>query len=52
LFDTAYEKHVEKNGQPESHEKAKELFAGFAGYEADKCVLPFILSWAEAYMRY
>lgn len=32
-----YEKHQEQNGQPPSHEFAKELMAGIAGAE----VLPF-----------
>ncbi|KKK15241.1 hypothetical protein P175DRAFT_0512720 [Aspergillus ochraceoroseus IBT 24754] len=32
----AYENHVAKNGQPPSHEKAKELLAGFAGAFIDR----------------
>ncbi|KAF4632882.1 hypothetical protein G7Y89_g5248 [Cudoniella acicularis] len=32
----AYEQHVEKNGQPASHDKAKEIFAGFAGAFVDR----------------
>ncbi|KAF8877936.1 hypothetical protein CPB84DRAFT_1794542 [Gymnopilus junonius] len=32
----AYEKHVADNGQPESHAKAKELLAGFAGAFIDR----------------
>jgi len=32
----AYEKHKEKNGQPVSHAKAKEIAAGFAGGYIDK----------------
>jgi len=31
-----YEKHKEKNGQPVSHAKAKEIAAGFAGAFIDK----------------
>ncbi|KAI0320815.1 hypothetical protein OF83DRAFT_1274953 [Amylostereum chailletii] len=34
----AYEKHVSANGQPESHSKAKELAAGFAGAFIDRIV--------------
>ncbi|KAI5893260.1 uncharacterized protein SCHCODRAFT_02621271 [Schizophyllum commune H4-8] len=34
----AYEKHVEANGQPPSHDKAKELFAGLAGAFVDRIV--------------
>ncbi|CAG8159288.1 unnamed protein product [Penicillium salamii] len=32
----AYEDHVARNGQPESHAKAKELLAGFAGAFIDR----------------
>ncbi|KIM26883.1 hypothetical protein M408DRAFT_9533 [Serendipita vermifera MAFF 305830] len=32
----AYENHVAANGQPPSHEKAKELLAGFAGAFIDR----------------
>ncbi|KUL83239.1 hypothetical protein ZTR_10481 [Talaromyces verruculosus] len=32
----AYEKHCEENGQPESHEKAKEIMAAFAGAFIDR----------------
>ncbi|KAG8689965.1 hypothetical protein FRC08_010726 [Ceratobasidium sp. 394] len=32
----AYENHVAENGQPESHEKAKEILAGFAGAFVDR----------------
>ncbi|KAI8820398.1 uncharacterized protein EV422DRAFT_68723 [Fimicolochytrium jonesii] len=32
----AYEKHVAQNGAPPSHEKMKELLAGFAAAEVDK----------------
>ncbi|KAG8882639.1 hypothetical protein FRB97_007985 [Tulasnella sp. 331] len=32
----AYENHVAENGQPPSHEKAKELLAGFAGAFVDR----------------
>ncbi|KAI0832431.1 hypothetical protein BC628DRAFT_1346607 [Trametes gibbosa] len=34
----AYEKHCEREGKPESHEKAKEIFAGFAGAFVDRIV--------------
>ncbi|KAG8956860.1 hypothetical protein FRC04_000338 [Tulasnella sp. 424] len=34
----AWEKHQEKNGKPPSHEKAKEIFAGFAGAFVDRIV--------------
>jgi len=32
----AYENHVAKNGKPDSHAKAKEIAAGFAGAIIDK----------------
>ncbi|KAL4780082.1 hypothetical protein BJX76DRAFT_339198, partial [Aspergillus varians] len=32
----AYENHVAKNGKPPSHEKAKEILAGFAGAFIDR----------------
>jgi hypothetical protein len=34
----AYENHCAKNGKPPSHEKAKELFAGFSGVAVDRLV--------------
>ncbi|EXJ79197.1 hypothetical protein A1O3_08698 [Capronia epimyces CBS 606.96] len=34
----AYENHVAQNGQPESHAKAKEILAGFAGAFVDRLV--------------
>ncbi|KAL0572120.1 hypothetical protein V5O48_009847 [Marasmius crinis-equi] len=34
----AYENHCEKNGQPDSHSKAKEIMAGFAGAFIDRMV--------------
>ncbi|KAF8625732.1 hypothetical protein AX15_005215 [Amanita polypyramis BW_CC] len=34
----AYEDHVAKNGQPDSHAKAKEIFAGVAGGFIDRIV--------------
>jgi methanogenic corrinoid protein MtbC1 len=42
-----YEKHVEKNGKPDSHHKAKEIMAGAIGAFIDrevetKGVCPFI----------
>jgi len=32
----AYQQHVAKNGKPANHAKAKEIFAGFAGFFLDK----------------
>ncbi|KDQ58980.1 hypothetical protein JAAARDRAFT_56982 [Jaapia argillacea MUCL 33604] len=32
----AYENHVAQNGQPDSHAKAKEILAGFAGAFVDR----------------
>ncbi|KAG9079548.1 hypothetical protein FRC06_007665 [Ceratobasidium sp. 370] len=32
----AYERHVAENGQPDSHEKAKEILAGLAGAFVDR----------------
>ncbi|KAH8118277.1 hypothetical protein DFH11DRAFT_1566612 [Phellopilus nigrolimitatus] len=32
----AYENHVAENGEPDSHAKAKEIFAGFAGAFIDR----------------
>ncbi|KAF3384374.1 hypothetical protein F1880_002061 [Penicillium rolfsii] len=32
----AYEEHCARNGQPPSHEKAKEIMAGFAGAFIDR----------------
>ncbi|KAI0028466.1 hypothetical protein K488DRAFT_58513 [Vararia minispora EC-137] len=34
----AWEKHQEENGKPDSHAKAKELMAGFAGAFVDRLV--------------
>ncbi|EEQ33427.1 hypothetical protein MferCBS31731_002982 [Microsporum ferrugineum] len=34
----AYEEHVQRNGKPESHAKAKELLAGFAGAFTDRII--------------
>ncbi|KAJ7789908.1 hypothetical protein B0H14DRAFT_2535763 [Mycena olivaceomarginata] len=34
----AYEKHVEANGKPASHDQAKALLAGFAGAFVDRIV--------------
>ncbi|KAJ6511443.1 hypothetical protein C8R47DRAFT_1095115 [Mycena vitilis] len=34
----AYEKHVEANGQPASHDQAKALLAGFTGAFVDRIV--------------
>ncbi|KAI0723315.1 hypothetical protein C8Q76DRAFT_794272 [Earliella scabrosa] len=34
----AYEKHCDRNGKPQSHEKAKEIMAGFAGAFIDRMV--------------
>jgi hypothetical protein len=37
----AYENHLRATGQQPSHELMKELLAGFAAAEVDKCVLLF-----------
>ena len=34
----AYEKHCEENGKPDSHAKAKEIMAGFAGAFIDRAI--------------
>ncbi|KAI0335478.1 hypothetical protein GY45DRAFT_1342545 [Cubamyces sp. BRFM 1775] len=34
----AYEQHCEREGKPQSHEKAKEIMAGFAGAFIDRMV--------------
>ncbi|KAF3481486.1 uncharacterized protein GIQ15_04245 [Arthroderma uncinatum] len=34
----AYEDHVERNGKPDSHAKAKEIMAGLAGAFVDRIV--------------
>lgn len=34
----AYAKHCKENGKPQSHERAKELMAGFAGAFIDRMV--------------
>jgi len=34
----AYEDHCAKNGKPDSHAKAKEIFAGLAGVAVDRLV--------------
>ncbi|KAJ3484547.1 hypothetical protein NLI96_g5573 [Meripilus lineatus] len=34
----AYEEHCERNGQPESHAKAKEILAGLTGAFIDRIV--------------
>ncbi|KAF8630576.1 hypothetical protein AX17_005388 [Amanita inopinata Kibby_2008] len=34
----AYEEHVAANGKPDSHAKAKEIFAGLAGAFVDRMV--------------
>ncbi|CAD6581652.1 MAG: hypothetical protein CYPHOPRED_001673 [Cyphobasidiales sp. Tagirdzhanova-0007] len=33
-----YQQHCAENGQPENHEMAKDLMAGFAGAEADRLI--------------
>jgi len=43
----AYENHCAKNGKPPSHEKAKELFAGFAGAAVDRLVETKGLSYID-----
>jgi hypothetical protein len=39
----AYENHLRATGQQPSHELMKELLAGFAAAEVDKCVLSFMM---------
>ncbi|GAA6037423.1 hypothetical protein JCM8097_008566 [Rhodosporidiobolus ruineniae] len=34
----AYGEHCEREGKPQSHEKAREIFAGFAGVAADRLI--------------
>ncbi|KAH9002705.1 hypothetical protein EDB86DRAFT_3100521 [Lactarius hatsudake] len=34
----AYQDHLERNGKPSSHAKAKEIFAGLAGVAVDRLV--------------
>ncbi|KAH9020774.1 putative phosphoglycerate mutase family protein [Lactarius hengduanensis] len=34
----AYEEHCAREGKPDSHAKAKEIFAGFAGVAVDRLV--------------
>ncbi|KAI0650732.1 hypothetical protein C8Q79DRAFT_944904 [Trametes meyenii] len=34
----AYQEHQEREGKPQSHEKAKEILAGFAGAFVDRIV--------------
>ncbi|KAI0248608.1 hypothetical protein BJV78DRAFT_1234821 [Lactifluus subvellereus] len=34
----AYEQHLAKNGKPDDHAKAKEIFAGLAGFAVDRLV--------------
>jgi len=43
----AYENHCAENGQPESHAKAKELLAGFAGAFVDREVETRGLDFAD-----
>ncbi|KAJ5287799.1 hypothetical protein N7478_003485 [Penicillium angulare] len=44
----AYEDHVAANGQPPSHAKAKEIFAGFAGAFIDREVETKGLDFVDA----
>jgi len=46
--DRAYEKHVEQNGQPASHDEAKALLAGFAGAFVDREVETKGLDWIDS----
>jgi len=34
----AYNQHCAKNGHPGTHDKAKEIFAGFAGFYLDRMI--------------
>ncbi|KAJ5781816.1 uncharacterized protein N7518_010299 [Penicillium psychrosexuale] len=44
----AYENHVAENGEPPSHEKAKEILAGFAGAFVDREVESRGLDFVDA----
>ena len=44
----AYEDHVAKNGQPDSHAKAKEILAGLAGAFVDRIVETKGLDYIDA----
>ncbi|PIL37161.1 hypothetical protein GSI_00853 [Ganoderma sinense ZZ0214-1] len=44
----AYEDHVAKNGKPDSHAKAKEIIAGFAGAFIDRMVETKGLDYIDA----
>ncbi|KAH9980156.1 hypothetical protein BGW80DRAFT_483442 [Lactifluus volemus] len=44
----AYEDHVARNGKPDSHAKAKEIFAGLAGFAVDRLVETKGLDFVDA----
>ncbi|KAG0704457.1 hypothetical protein DFH29DRAFT_997549 [Suillus ampliporus] len=44
----AYNEHCEKNGKPASHDKAKEILAGFAGAFIDRMVETKGLDFVDA----
>jgi len=46
-----YENHVAQNGTPPSHEKAKELIAGFAGAFADRKIQEHNLSYDSSQIQ-
>ncbi|GAA5934680.1 hypothetical protein JCM10213_007833 [Rhodosporidiobolus nylandii] len=43
----AYARHCEANGKPESHERAREIFAALAAAEADKLIETKGLDWMD-----
>ncbi|KAF5363511.1 hypothetical protein D9756_000974 [Leucocoprinus leucothites] len=43
----AYEEHIEREGKPQSHEQAKEIFAGFVGAFVDREVESKGLNWID-----
>ncbi|KAL9712364.1 hypothetical protein Ac2012v2_003601 [Leucoagaricus gongylophorus] len=43
----SYNEHCEREGQPQSHEKAKEIFAGFAGAFADRMIETKGMDWID-----
>ncbi|KAJ7250804.1 hypothetical protein C8J57DRAFT_1138805 [Mycena rebaudengoi] len=44
----AYEEHCENNGKPDSHAKAKEIFAGLVGFSVDRIVETKGLDYCDA----
>ncbi|KAG6831599.1 hypothetical protein H0H92_009072 [Tricholoma furcatifolium] len=43
----AYADHCAANGQPQSHQKAKEIVAGFAGAFADRMIETKGMDWVD-----